>query len=404
MSRRMTTLSRFWVILNSLVLAACGEGTADQVEILEVRTTEFVISLLAKGELRATRSTPITPPPGSNDPRTISWMAPNFSTVREGDVIARFDISDAERRATGTGIELTKVDIQMMAKERELERLLSELGHELELVDIEKLMAEQFSIEDSLAYSRHEIIDATRNKELLEYRSGHLDSKKDSYSDRQNAEVEVLGAVRATQESENQQHLKLIRQSEIRAPHDGFLVYEKTWWGLQIDVGSTVFPGNKIASILNLDKMEAVLKVLETEAVGVDEGQSVKLKIDAYPDRPLNGIVSSISATAAPIDRDSPVKYFTVLVTLDKSDPDWITPDAQVRAEIHINRIDSAITIPNQALFQDQSGDWVLVRNGRDLERRNVTLGLRGANRSQITAGLESGEQIALYPPDGEEA
>ena len=227
MNPNLTAVSRPWLILFSLVVAACSEGTADQVEMLEVRKTEFVISLLAKGELRAAESTPITPPPGSNDPRTISWMAPNFSTVREGEVIARFDVSDAERRATGTGIELTKVDIQMMAKERELERLLSELGHELELVDIEKIMAEQFTIEDSLAYSRHEIIDATRNKELLDYRSGHLDSKKDNYSDRQNAEVEVLGAVRATQESENQQHLQLIRQSEIRAPHDGFLVYEK---------------------------------------------------------------------------------------------------------------------------------------------------------------------------------
>jgi RND family efflux transporter MFP subunit len=384
----------------SLIVAACGEGTADQVEMLEIRESEFVISLLAKGELRAAESTPIKPPPGSNDPRTISWLAPNFSTVREGEVIARFDVSDAERRATSTGIELTKVDIKVLAKERELERLLSELGHELELVDIEKLMADQFTIEDSLAYSRHEIIDATRNKELLEYRSGHLDSKKDNYSDRQNAEVEVLGAVRATQESENRQHQQLIRQSEIRAPHDGFLVYEKTWWGLEIDVGSTVFPGNKIASIPNLDKMEAVLKVLETEAVGVNEGQAVELTLDAYPDRPLNGIVSNISATAAPIDRDSPVKYFTVIVTLDKADPDWITPDAQVRAEIHINRIDNTITIPNQALFQDQGGDWVLVRDGRDLERRKVTLGLRGANRSQITTGLEQGEEIALYPPD----
>jgi len=404
MNPNLTPVRRPWLILFSLVVAACSEGPADQVEMLEVRKAEFVISLLAKGELRAAESTPITPPPGSNDPRTISWMAPNFSTVREGEVIARFDVSDAERRATGTGIELTKVDIQMMAKERELERLLSELGHELELVDIEKIMAEQFTIEDSLAYSRHEIIDATRNKDLLDYRSGHLNSKKDNYSDRQNAEVDVLGAVRATQESENQQHLQLIRQSEIRAPHDGFLVYEKTWWGLQIDVGSTVFPGNKIASIPNLDKMEAVLKVLETEAVGVDEGQSVELKIDAYPDRPLSGIVSTISATAAPIDRDSPVKYFTVVVALDKADPDWITPDAQVHAEIHINQIDSAITIPNQALFQDQSGEWVLVRNGRDLERRKVTLGLRGANRSQITAGLEPGEEIALYPPDREDA
>ena len=392
---------KLWVILVSLLLSACGAGEADQVETLKVTNDPFVISLLAKGELRAAESTPVKPPPGSNDPRTISWLAPNFSTVREGEVIARFDISNAERGALETGIELTKVDLQVMAKERELERLLSELGHELELVDIEKLMAEQFTIEDSLAYSRHEIIDATRNKELLDYRSGHLDNKKDRYSERQSAEVEVLGAVRATQETQSQQHRQQIDQSEVRAPHDGFLVYEKTWWGLQIDVGSTVFPGNKIASIPNLDRMEAVLKVLETEAVGLGEGQAVDLKIDAYPDRPLTGVVSSISATAAPIDRDSPVKYFTVIVALDKSDPEWITPDAQVRAEIHINRLDQAIAIPNQALFQDQSGDWVLVRNGRSLERRKVSLGLRGATRSQVTAGLEPGEEIALYPPDG---
>jgi multidrug efflux pump subunit AcrA (membrane-fusion protein) len=394
-------MMKLWVILVSLLLSACGAGEADQVETLKVTNDPFVISLLAKGELRAAESTPVKPPPGSNDPRTISWLAPNFSTVREGEVIARFDISNAERGALETGIELTKVDLHVMAKERELERLLSELGHELELVDIEKLMAEQFTIEDSLAYSRHEIIDATRNKELLDYRSGHLDKKKDRYSERQNAEVEVLGAVRATQETQSQQHRQQIDQSEVRAPHDGFLVYEKTWWGLQIDVGSTVFPGNKIASIPNLERMEAVLKVLETEAVGLDEGQAVDLKIDAYPDRPLTGVVSSISATAAPIDRDSPVKYFTVIVALDKSDPEWITPDAQVRAEIHINRLDQAIAIPNQALFQDQSGDWVLVRNGHSLERRKVSLGLRGATRSQVTAGLEPGEEIALYPPDG---
>ena len=394
-------MTRLFVMLLCLLLSACGAGEADQVETLEVRSGEFVISLLAKGELRAAQSTPIRPPSGSNDPRTISWLAPNFSTVREGEVIARFDVSNAERGATETGIELNKVDIQVMAKERELERLLSELGHELELVDIEKLMADQFTIEDSLAYSRHEIIDATRNKEFLDYRSGHLDNKKGRYSERQSAEVEVLGAVRATQETQNQEHQRQISQSEIRAPHDGFLVYEKTWWGLQIDVGSTVFPGNKIASIPNLDEMEAVLKVLETEAVGLAEGQAVDLKIDAYPDRPLNGIVSNISATAAPIDRDSPVKYFTVIVALDKADPDWITPDAQVRAEIHINRLDGTIAIPNQALFQDQSGDWVLVRSGHDLERRKVTLGLRGATRSQVTAGLEPGEEIALYPPDG---
>ena len=110
--------------------------------------------------------------------------------------------------------------------------------------------------------------------------------------------------------------------------------------------------------------------------------------------------VKSISATAAPIEQDNPVNYFTVIVTLDASDPEWITPDAPVTAEIHITWINETISVPNQALFQGESGDWVLVKNGRGLEKRNVTLGVRGANRSQVLAGLDNGDEIALYPPE----
>jgi RND family efflux transporter MFP subunit len=328
-------------------------------------------------------------------------MAPNHSAVKQGEVIARFDASNAEQGALKTGIELTKVDIQVMAKQRELERLLSELGNELEIVDIEKVMADQFNVDDVLAYSRYEIIDATRNKELLDYRSGHLEGKKDNYSDRQSAEVEVLDAMRATQEIEHQEHQQQIEHSEVRAPHDGFIVYEKNWWGLQVGVGSSIFPSNNIAHIPNLDKMEAVLQVLETEAMGLAPGQSVDLLIDAFPDRPLSGEIKSISATAAPIARDNPVKFFVVIVSLDESDPEWITPEAQVTAEIHISRIEDTIAIPNQALFQDETDDWVLVRSSRDLEKRSVKLGLRGANRSQVISGLEDGDEIALYPPQG---
>lgn len=379
-------------------LAACGSG-GNEVETLVVQPGDFVISLMAEGELRAAESTPITPPPGSSDPRTIAWMAPNFGKVRKGDVVARFDVSSAELSATRSGLELDKVDIQVEGKQRELERLLAELGNDLELVDIEKLMADRFVVEDSLAYSRFEIIDATRNKELLEYRSGHLENKKDTYTDRQNAEIDVLEAARATQESESAEQQALIANAEVYAPHDGFLVYEKRWHGQLIDVGSTVFPGNKIASIPNLDKMEAELKVLETEAVGLKPGQSVDLKIDAFPDRPLTGTLSSISATAAPIDRDNPAKYFTVIVALDQADPDWITPEAQVTAIIHISEVPDAIAVPNQALFKAGDSDWVLVRDGGELERRPVELGMRGANRSQVISGLAPGDEIALYPP-----
>jgi multidrug efflux pump subunit AcrA (membrane-fusion protein) len=380
-------------------LTACGPRPIDSVETLQVGSGEFSISLISRGELRAAESTPIQPPQGSRNPRTIEWLAPNYSWVRKGEVIARFDISDAELQASRAGLEIDKVDLQVVGKERELQRQLSELGNQLDLVEIEKVMADTFAIDNELAYSRFEIIDATRDKVLLEYKSGHFEGKKENYSDLQNAEVAVLNAQRSTQESQYLEQKNLLDHYEVRAPHDGFFVYEKTWWGQQVDIGSTVFPANKIASIPNLDKMEAKLYVLETEAVGLSVGQETTVTIDAFPDRPISGQVSSISATAAPIERENPVKYFTVIVSLNQSDPEWITPEAAVTAEIHISRIEDTIAVPNQAVFQDDEGDWVLLRNGSKLVRRPVSLGVRGANRSQVLTGLQTGDEIALFPP-----
>lgn len=387
------------VLMVALGLSGCSRSAIDNVETVAVGSGVFEIIQHAKGELRATESTPITPPQGSRKPRTIEWLVPDNSWVKKGDLIARFDSSVAERGAQDVGIELSKVDIQMMGKQRELERQLDELGGELDLVDIERIMAERFNIENELAYSRHEIIDAMADKELLEYRSGYLEDKKGTYRDREGAETAVLDAARETQESIYEEHKAQLDHSSIYAPHDGFFVYEKTWFGQKTDVGSTVFPGNRIASIPDLEKMEAVLQVLETEAVGIVEGLKAEVIIDAYPDRPLQGVVTNISATASPIDRNSPVKYFRVTVTLDQADPAWIRPQSQVEATIAISRVEDAIFVPNQAVFSDNSGDWVLLREGRQLVKREIKLGLRGANRSQVLDGLEKQDHIALFSP-----
>jgi len=160
----------FTVLTLILALAACGQSSQVGVETVVVGSGLFEISLHADGELRAAEATPIKPPSGSRNPRTIEWLVPDNSWVTRGQIVARFDASVAQRGVEDVGIELSKVDIQVMAKQRELERLLGELGNELDLVDIEKVMADEFSFENELAYSRYEIIDAMRDKELLEGR------------------------------------------------------------------------------------------------------------------------------------------------------------------------------------------------------------------------------------------
>ena len=70
-------------------------------------------------------------------------------------------------------------------------------------------------------------------------------------------------------------------------------------------------------------------------------------------------------------------------------------------ASLRPRRIPHAIAIPNQAIFQDKTGEWVLVGNGKSLEKRPVALGVRGPNRSEVVSGLAAGDEIALYPPEG---
>lgn len=381
-----------------LLLTACS-GDQLNVETFVVERAPFTISLTTKGELKAAASTPIMPPSGSRAPRTIRWLAPNFSWVKRGDVVARFDVSSAELEANSAGIEIDKVDLQVIGKHRELERLLAELGNDRELVGIEKLMADRFSVQNELAYSRFEIIDAMRDKALLEYKEGHLEDKMDNYTDRQNAEVAVLNAQRGTQESKFEEQRNLLDNSEVRAPHDGYVVIEESWYGQRIDVGSTVFAGSKFASIPNLDRMEAELHVLETEAVSLAPGQRTEIVIDAFPERPLTGTVSAVSASAAPIERDNPVKVFTVTVSLDQADPDWITPGAIVTAVILIDQVPEAIAMPNQAIYREDGEYWVMVREGDKLARRDVRLGLRGPNRSEVVEGLVQGDRVALFTP-----
>ena len=235
----------FLILIISLVLAACGHSTVDKVETVEVGSGLFEIILHAKGELRAAESTPIKPPPGSRNPRTIEWMVPDSSWVTEGELVARFDASSAERGTRDVGIELSKVDIQVLSKQRELQRQLGELGNELELVDIEKIMADKFSIDNELAYSRHEIIDAMRDKALLDYRSGHLEGKKGTYRDREGAEVAVLNAARETQESKFEEHKSQLDNSEIAAPHDGFFVMKKPGSGRKWMLAALYFPATR---------------------------------------------------------------------------------------------------------------------------------------------------------------
>ncbi|MCF6224818.1 MAG: efflux RND transporter periplasmic adaptor subunit [Xanthomonadales bacterium] len=411
------------LVLLLIILSACGnsgEPTAGPASIV-VQKSAFRVLVRADGELSAANTVPLTLPPGNVMPRTIVWLADDGKWVEEGEVIARFDRSFAERSLREVLTQLQKSDLDIDAKKREFSLALNKITADI-LVTLQELgVAERFSIEEgSIAMSRQEMIERMQDAGFLRLKQDHFKKRQSGQENRRQAELAVLGAQRESASSKGSLLEQQIEASVTRAPNAGYFVRKKSWLGESLSAGQTVFPGNSFGEIPELGKMQAILQVLESEAGSIAVGQKVSVSIDAFPDRPLDGIIDSMAQVPASLEQNSPIKYFAVTVSLEQADPDWITPGARVRGLIEILDKPAVLWVPNQSIRQsigqlsgggvggetggqssvgEKPSLWVYLKAGRNIEKRYIEIGDRGPLRTEITAGLAIGDEILLTPP-----
>ena len=402
--------SRVFVGLLSLVLitlSSCSQQaeSLSQLAVAQVESGQFNITVRAEGELVAESSIPLTLPPGNMMPRTIVWLAEDGQWVEKGEVIARFDLNMATRGLDKILIALKKSDLDIEAKNREFELALQKITADLVVTEQELGVAERFGVEEgSIAMSRQEMIERLQDEGFLRIKQDHYQKRQGGQRSQREAELAVLGAQRNSEANQGAIFQQQIDASAVVAPNAGYFIIRRNWFGEPMSAGQSVFPGNAFAEIPNLEKMQAQLQVLESEAGGIAIGQAVEVVTDAYPDRPLNGTISGISQIPASLERDSPIKYFTVNVDLEQTDSSWITPGIRVRAEIQILRKNNTLTIPNQAIERGQNGSdartWVYMKDGSSIEKRYIEVGERGPVRTEIIAGLDAEDEVLLVRPN----
>ena len=165
--------------------------------------------------------------------------------------------------------------------------------------------------------------------------------------------------------------------------------------------GRVVYVGMTLFSLVNPDKMEAKCFVLEKDAGELKTDQKVTVALDPYPGVEFTGKVKNIDKLARPIDRESPVKYFQTIVTLDKTDAGLMKPGVKLKAQILAGELKSVIVIPRSAAVKKESGFVVFVQKElNQFDALPVTLGQGDAAQVVVTEGLEAGQVLALNPPD----
>lgn len=176
-----------------------------------------------------------------------------------------------------------------------------------------------------------------------------------------------------------------LAETSTEAPFDGRVVARLSATGAYLATGAALL------ELMRVDPLRLVLEVSERDARDVRPGQPVRARIE--------GQEAELAGTIARLAPALRLESRTLVVEVEVADPDGrLRPGAFVEARIVVAPDESALTMPAGAVVSFAGIDkaWV-VAAGKSVERR-IVLGRRTAQRVEILAGLEAGDEVVLSP------
>jgi len=170
----------------------------------------------------------------------------------------------------------------------------------------------------------------------------------------------------------------------IRAPFSGVISEIKIPKGQRINAGTEVF------KIIDLDSIYLKGQILETEISKIKKEQTVNIKLIAYPDKVLRGIISAVSPEIDPEKK-------TGTIFVDFKNPGFVKVgmDAEIFVEFQI--LEDVIKVPRKALIVREGRPLVFVVEDNDTAMwRYIDLGAKNEDEIEIKSGVEENELVVI--------
>jgi HlyD family secretion protein len=196
-----------------------------------------------------------------------------------------------------------------------------------------------------------------------------------------------------------------IDRCTLRAPDDGIVVYmnETNRWGgvdVQIDQGVTVREGQRIFQLPDPKSMRVKARINETKMGQLMSGQRAMIKVDAFPDRLMQGTVAEITAISTPVNGLSDVRIYFAIVNIDQGNDDLrpgLTAEVFLKCDSHTN----VTRVPIQVVRSIDGKHYVALHQTPSQAEQNsswkwkrVELGLSDPNFVEVVSGVKRGERV----------
>jgi HlyD family secretion protein len=211
-----------------------------------------------------------------------------------------------------------------------------------------------------------------------------LESKqKERYS---SPEIARVQAQQAEAQSAYSAAEDVLRQLVIRAPFSGIV------YSLPVKQGGYVNPGDLVLQEADLSKVLVRAFVDEPDVARLSPGEKIEVTWDAMPGRIWSGLVSAVPA-AVKLHGTRNVGETTCIV----ANQDFkLLPNINVGVTIVSTQHENALTVPREALRQDDGMPYVYEIVNNVLHRRNVQTSISNLTQAEITGGITEHAVVAL--------
>lgn len=291
---------------------------------------------------------------------------------------------EAEWQLKGADAQFAKLKVQLESERLSQEALAAQFNAECSVARLDaeadaKLLKEKLVDELTAKRSQSKAEQLGLRCDLEQKRLRILAEAHQAQLTAQEADLERLRAVLELRR-------KQLADLRIRAGIDGVL--QRLGEREQLQVGQQLLAGANVARVANPSRLKAEIKIVETQAKDVQNGQ--KAAIDTR-----NGVIPGRVIRVDPAVQNGTV---TVDVALEGPLPKGARPDLTVEGTLELERLEDVLYVgrPVQGQADSKVSLFKVVNGGREAVRTTVDFGRSSVNTIEVRAGLQVGDQIIL--------
>jgi RND family efflux transporter MFP subunit len=363
---------------------------------------DVVLSFVARGSLESSDNGNVycelkAGTRGSAAATMIKAIVDDGVMVKKGDEVVLLDSSafqerlkektkDHERAVAEKNTAQAALDVQKL--QNQVDVLDSEIGLKVAEQDLKK-----YNGKDNV---EKEILKMKVEKARLSVQLAKATAKMNlvQAEDELKAKTEAADA-----EMAGIQNLKdQIEKCHIKAPRDGMVVL-----GKDVGIRELIHYGQVLLQIPDLNKIQARILVPDSLAVQVEkrnmegDGRPALVVVDAYPKFTLNGSVVFVDSMPAKEKLPSGEKLYKTLIKIGKDqNPKMprLLPGMSAEVTVELDQKTGVLRVPTSAVVSVGKERFCYVTVGKEIQKRDVEVGLQTDQYFEIKAGVMVGDMV----------